>query len=202
MKFIVLISSFLASAFVNAQPVELLPVMAPGLSVTWQYDTVIPYPGAEEPFQWKLSITPNVEPSNYKKMKWNLVDKKTGTIYFKNWQSFAMINSYSVVFKVSQDKALYDFLPAVENYQIVLSPNEKDSKYFVSISNLFKQYPGQFQDQTNPSNRLCKVEKSKLPDVDKECADWKVQLESYNLSCSETKKMYADTKICGSYSCK
>lgn len=201
MKFAVLVFSFILSNFADAQPIELLPIMAPGLSVTWQYDTVIPYPGADEPFQWKLGMTPDVEPLIYKEMKWNLVNKKTGALLFKNWSSFSEVTARSVVFKVSQDKALYEFLPALENYQIIISPNEKDLKYFVSISNLFRQYPGQFQDLTNPSNKFCQVEKSKLPNADKECADWKIELESYNLPCNQTKKMYEDTKICGSYSC-
>lgn len=200
MKVIALILSFSTSAFANSQPVELFPVMAPALSVIWQYDTVIPYSGADEPFQWKLGITPNVHPSSFKDMKWNLLNKKTGQLLLNNWETLPKATS-SVVFKVSQDKALYNFLPELENYQIIISQNEKNISFFISISNLFKQYSAQFQDLTNPSNKYCRVEKSKLPDADKECADWKVELESYNLSCDQTKKMYEDTKICGSYIC-
>jgi len=188
-------------AAANAQKQELQPVIEAGLYVGFQYDSVIPAPGFENPFSWTLNITPTVAPSTFSFMKWNLLNTKTGKLLFPTWQDLPKDNPNSLHFVFAQDRGLYDFLPVHRDYQIVISPNQKDVAYFVSMQNVCTNHPAQVQDLTNVHNRSCMVARSALPDADKECADYRSEIQAYGLKCTQAKKMFEDAKICGTWIC-
>lgn len=200
-SFIVSLVLVLGAATANAQREELVPVMEAGLFVAFQYDSVIPAPGFENPFSWTLNITPTVSPSTFFSMKWNLLNVKTGKLLFPSWQLLPQDNPRSLHLVLAQDRALYDFFPAHKNYEVVISPNEKDVAYFVSMQNVCVNHPAQAQDLTNVNNRSCMVARSVLPDVDKECTDYRKEILDYGMECKVAKQLFEEAKICGVWTC-
>lgn len=191
----------LAAVAANAQRQELVPVIEAGLNVAFQYDSVIPVPGFENPFSWTLNITPTVAPSSFSSMKWNLLNVKTGKLLFPSWQQLPQDNPRSLHLVLGQDRALYEFFPSHKSYEVVISPNEKDVSYFISMQNVCTNHPAQVQDLTNSNNLSCMVPRAALPDADKECADYRKEVLGYGFECQTSKKLFEEAKICGVWTC-
>lgn len=200
MNFFAFALVLLFSGFSQAAALELLPTFEPGISVVWEYDGVIPYPGNSDPFEFRVTMTPIVSPTNYKQMRWNLRNTQDQTLLLSNWKSFPADTKSSFVLSLAQDVSLLKLLPHLQAYQIVISPNESDIAYFISLDHLYQLYPKSFQDLTNPSSQLCGAEESKLPDIVKECTEWRDELSDY--PCVSAKRIFEEAKICGPYSCQ
>ncbi len=197
-----LVSLLLLVSSVHATEIELVPVMQAGLLVSWQYDSIIPIPGWEHPFSFRLAITPTIKPGNIPNRKWNLQNTKTGKLLFDKWRMLPSENPLSWVLMVSQDRVLFDLLPEIKSLKVLISPDEQKVEYFISLQNLYNLYPGQFMDLTDANNRSCRVDSTKLPDITKECDNYKKELLSSRISCEVAKELFEKTILCGTFSCK